>query len=169
MNDRPEAAITYLAGDATHPIGHGLKIIAHVCNNRGRWGRGFVLAISHRWPVARQRYLEMYRPGLPIPLGTVQFVPVESDITIAHMVAQDGLRSRQNPAPLRPSSLAICLEKVSTAAFQCQASVHMPRIGCGLAGGKWAEVEPLICRTLCAQRVPVFVYDWSASPWGIGI
>ena len=39
------------------------------------------------------------------------------------------------------------------------ASVHMPRIGCGLAGGKWERIEPLIERTLLARAVPTTVYD----------
>lgn len=35
----------------------------------------------------------------------------------------------------------------------------MPRIGCGLAGGKWSRIEPLIANTLCARDVEVTVYD----------
>lgn len=42
--------ITYLKGDATTPQARGNKIIAHVCNDLGGWGKGFVLAISKRWP-----------------------------------------------------------------------------------------------------------------------
>jgi hypothetical protein len=37
----------------------------------------------------------------------------------------------------------------------------MPRIGCGLAGGNWEEIEPIIEETLGAQSVPVSVYDFS--------
>jgi hypothetical protein len=37
--------------------------------------------------------------------------------------------------------------------------VHLPRIGCGLAGGKWEKVEPLIEKTFLTQEIPVFVYD----------
>jgi hypothetical protein len=40
-----------------------------------------------------------------------------------------------------------------------RASVHMPRIGCGLAGGKWEEIEPIIERTLVAKGMTVVVYD----------
>jgi hypothetical protein len=36
----------------------------------------------------------------------------------------------------------------------------MPRIGCGLAGGKWSEVEPLIEEHLIAAGVPVTAYDF---------
>lgn len=35
--------IEHLQGDATRrPVGPGPKIIAHICNDVGGWGRGFV-------------------------------------------------------------------------------------------------------------------------------
>ena len=42
--------INYVIGDATQPIGDGAKIIVHVCNDIGGWGRGFVLALTKKWP-----------------------------------------------------------------------------------------------------------------------
>jgi O-acetyl-ADP-ribose deacetylase (regulator of RNase III) len=36
------AEITYLVGDATALETPGLKIIVHVCNDIGAWGKGFV-------------------------------------------------------------------------------------------------------------------------------
>jgi hypothetical protein len=33
----------------------------------------------------------------------------------------------------------------------------MPRIGCGLAGGKWEKAEPLLRETLPGTQI--FVYD----------
>lgn len=44
------AGIEYVRGDATTPLGKGPKVIAHVRNDLGGWGKGFVLAISRRWP-----------------------------------------------------------------------------------------------------------------------
>jgi hypothetical protein len=41
--------INYLKGDATFPEAKGTKIICHICNDLGAWGKGFVLAISKRW------------------------------------------------------------------------------------------------------------------------
>lgn len=35
----------------------------------------------------------------------------------------------------------------------------MPRIGCGLAGGRWDRIEPLIVATLSAAGIEVTVYD----------
>ncbi len=41
--------INYVKGDATAPIGIGNKIIVHICNDIGRWGKGFVMALSKKW------------------------------------------------------------------------------------------------------------------------
>jgi len=40
--------IQYLKGDATDPKVHGTAIVAHICNDKGGWGKGFVLAVSKR-------------------------------------------------------------------------------------------------------------------------
>ncbi|WKE68635.1 hypothetical protein [Streptomyces sp. WP-1] len=40
------------------------------------------------------------------------------------------------------------------------ASVHTPpRAGCGLAGGEWSRVEPLVTERLIRRGIPVTVYD----------
>ena len=44
-------------------------------------------------------------------------------------------------------------------ALDLGASVHLPRIGCGLAGGDWGRVEPLLVKHLCAREITVMVYD----------
>lgn len=36
---------------------------------------------------------------------------------------------------------------------------YMPRIGCGLAGGTWPRVEPLVENRLVRRGIPVTVYD----------
>ena len=48
-------AIQYLTGDATAPTASGNKIIAHVCNDIGGWGKGFVLAPLKAMAPARGR------------------------------------------------------------------------------------------------------------------
>ena len=35
----------------------------------------------------------------------------------------------------------------------------MPRIGCGLAGGTWDKIEPLIQSNLSDKEIAVTVYD----------
>ncbi|MEU8679992.1 hypothetical protein [Streptomyces sp. NPDC048611] len=80
-----KTGISYVKGDATAPQGKGVKVIAHICNDRG--GR------------------------------------------------------------------------VAGKAQELGASVHMPRIGCGLAGGTWSRVEPLVAARLTRCGIPVTVYD----------
>lgn len=50
------SSITYIKGDATCPQAKGTKIICHVCNDIGGWGKGFVLAISRRWEQPEAEY-----------------------------------------------------------------------------------------------------------------
>ena len=33
------------------------KIIVHICNDNGKWGSGFVLAISKRWIKPKDEYM----------------------------------------------------------------------------------------------------------------
>jgi O-acetyl-ADP-ribose deacetylase (regulator of RNase III) len=168
--------IAYVTGDATRPIGDGPKIIAHVCNDEGKWGAGFVLAVSLRWPQAKRRYLDWHSrcgwEGRPLPLGEAQFVAVDHDDAgnpqwVANVIGQRGIetggRSRNDP-PIRYEALRDGLDKVAEFARDTDASVHMPRIGCGLAGGTWKMVGPIVERTLCERGVRVVVYDWSSSP-----
>ena len=148
--------IQYIIGDATRPIGRGNKIIAHVCNDIGAWGAGFVLAISKRWPQPKTEYLkEKQLHGLT--LGTVGFVQVEENTWVANMIAQRDIRSHDGVPPIRYDALKLCLAAVAIHARELKAIVHMPRIGCGLAGGKWELIEPLIREAL--KDVQVFVYD----------
>jgi O-acetyl-ADP-ribose deacetylase (regulator of RNase III) len=155
------AMINYLKGDATRPQAKGNRIIAHVCNDLGGWGKGFVLAISKRWPEPEAAYRAWHkgRSKNDFGLGAIQVVQVEPYIWVANMVAQRGMKTGSNGLPIRYDSVRACLKKLAVDAKRLGASVHMPRIGCGLAGGKWEEVEPLILDELASQGVEVTVYD----------
>lgn len=155
--------IQYLKGDATAPKAHGHQVIVHVCNDIGKWGKGFVLAISKRWQEPEQAYKQSFNGSSKPTLGTVQFVQVSDSITIANVIGQHGIRSPRNktaPAPIRYDAVLEGLHQVMDYAINRDASVHMPRIGCGLAGGIWENIEPLIKTSLIEKGVNVFVYDF---------
>lgn len=149
--------LQFVDGDATRPIGGGPRIIAHVCNDRGGWGAGFVLAISKRWTAPEREY----RIWFPKELGSVQLVKVEANLWVANMVAQHGYQQRGGRPPIRYDALENCLSVVGTNATTLGASVHMPRIGCGLAGGRWSTVEKLVRSTLVEHGVAVTIYDYN--------
>jgi hypothetical protein len=95
--------IHYLIGDGTQPVGTGNKIIAHVCNDVGKWGKGFVLAVSKRW---RQPETEFRESKICLALGMVQLVRVEKSIWVANMVAQHGIRRQAGVPPSTIGRLA---------------------------------------------------------------
>lgn len=153
--------IQYVAGDATLPVGKGMKLIAHVCNDRGGWGKGFVLALSRRWPEPEAEYRRWYRERATndFGLGAVQLVRVGRWQWVANMIGQHGTKSGSNGPPVRYEAIDTALGVVATRAAELKASVHLPRIGCGLAGGRWERVEPLIEARLVRSGIPVTVYD----------
>jgi O-acetyl-ADP-ribose deacetylase (regulator of RNase III) len=155
--------IHYIAGDATQPEGSGHKIIVHICNDIGRWGKGFVLALSKRWKEPEKAYRQWYK-GLKnndaLELGKIQPVRVSDDIEVINMIAQKGIYKSGGIPPIRYESLRTCLAKAAVYASGLKkpgATFHMPRIGCGLAGGNWSEIEKIINETL--GDYDVFVYD----------
>lgn len=156
--------IQYIQGDATQPVGKGNKIIAHVSNDIGGWGKGFVLAISRRWSEPEQAFRRWHRERASndYGLGSLQIVSVSDYVWVANMIGQCGVKAGSKGPPVRYEAIESCLAKLSVEAAKLQASVHLPRIGCGLAGGKWDKVEPLIKKTLCENGVPVTVYDYEA-------
>ena len=158
-------SIIYQVGDATRPASAGNKIIVHVCNDAGGWGKGFVVALSKRWPAPEQRYRAWYRrqERFPFSLGEVQFVQVEDDIWVANLIGQHGMGARNGVPPVRHEAIRVGLREVAKKAKEIDASVHMPRIGCGLAGGKWEAMEPLIKDELLSNGVAVTVYDLPQS------
>ena len=153
--------ITYKKGDATLPQCSGNRIICQINNDIGKWGKGFVMAVSKRWPETREKYLgwHQFRSKNDFDLGAVQFVQVEKYIWVANMIGQHGIKTGSKGPPIRYEAVRKCLEKVAKKAIELKASVHMPRIGCGLAGGKWQQIEPIILETLCSKEIEVYVYD----------
>jgi O-acetyl-ADP-ribose deacetylase (regulator of RNase III) len=153
--------ITYITGDATNPQSPGNKIIVHICNDEGGWGKGFVLAISKKWKEPEKKYREWFLSKNDFALGSVQFVRAEEEIWVANLIGQHKIRYDENGnPPIRYDAVLTGLEKVGQFAIENAASIHMPRIGCGLAGGTWDKIEPIIHTTLIRKNILTFVYDF---------
>ncbi len=153
--------IRYIQGDATQPIIEGNKIIVHICNDVGGWGKGFVMAISKRWSLPEASYWAWYKSQSNFELGSVRFVKVENDLWIANVIGQHKIRKDElgNP-PIRYEAIEKGIDEVLTKAKELNASVHMPRIGCGLAGGKWEKIEPILQDYLIKNEIKTAVCDF---------
>jgi O-acetyl-ADP-ribose deacetylase (regulator of RNase III) len=154
--------INYVKGDATKPNGNGTKIIMHICNNKGGWGAGFVVALSKKWKAPEKSYREWSKCDNDpknidrFDLGMTQFVGVGGGIIVANMVAQDGFGG----VAVKYDHLRKCLKQVCEYAKGINASVHAPMIGTGLGGGKWEIISKIIEEELCNQGVEVTVYEF---------
>ena len=135
--------IKYVIGDATEPQGEGPKVIAHICNDAGYWGKGFVNSISDQWEKPEKLYREWFAGELdnaiPFGLGKILLTQIEDDsgIIVANMVAQYGIISQYatSSRAVNYGALAECLIRLADRFKHTQYFVHMPRIGAGLGGG----------------------------------
>lgn len=141
-------------------------MIAHVCNNVGAWGAGFTKALSMHYPEAERAFRLWSDPrragwGIQPPgtvtgryaLGECQIAQVSSDTHVANLVAQVGIG--QGTVRLDYAALGATLGYLAVAGHAEGATVLVPRLGCGLAGGSWAQVEPLLAQHLVDVRVVV--------------
>jgi len=162
--------IEYVTGDVTKPIIGKQKVIVHVCNDIGAWGAGVSGAIGRRWPEAEKSYRRWASSkdnpnvGPKFKLGRIQLVRMDrsdENITVCNLIGQHGLRSKKNPAPVRYDAIREGLQELFSRGQVDNEDtvVHMPRIGCGLAGGSWDMIEPIIREVLSDNEVHVVVYD----------
>lgn len=165
--------IEHLIGDVTHPLeSKGMKFIAHCCNNIGGWGMGVVLAISRRWgmPELMYRKWAQEKPfDMRKSLGKVQIVPVERDVMVINIIGQEGVGFKNGVAPIRYEAIREGFEKAQKfmeGHSNKNPTLHLPRIGAGLAGGDWDKIEKIIEETV---KFPVFVYTlpFEAEKYGM--
>lgn len=165
-NDLQIKSIQYIPGDATCPKVMGNKIIGHVCNDIGAWGQGFVLAVTKRWRTPQIEYKKWIKESDDSLLGLNQYVNVEPDIIVANMVAQHGImpiidsETLKTIPPIRYDALRKCLADLSKMAIETHSSVHLPKIGAGLAGGDWKVIEAIINEELIVKGIITYVYIW---------
>ena len=147
--------INFIKGDVLYPKGEGRKIIVHSCNDLGRWGKGFVINLNDRWLEPRNTYLESFKQKPKPRLGDIQIVAVTPQIDVINIIGQKGLIGPKNPRPVSYSAIEDAMFKIASYADCIGASVHMPRIGCGLGGGTWDRIEEILL--LAFETVPIQV------------
>lgn len=113
------------------------------------------------WPEPAREYRVRYaaRETNGFALGQVQFVEVEPELWVANLIGQRGLRAEAGVPPIRYEAVRAGLRTVADYAADHAASVHLPRIGAGLAGGKWEEIASNVEQELVRRGIDVTVYD----------
>lgn len=156
-----EFPITYVRGDATRTRGVDPKLLLQIVNDTAlSWGGGgFTAAVKRRWPLAQRAYTTQVTTDKgTLRLGNVVTCELEPNLSLISLIAQHGYGPSTRPR-IRYGALRDCLMEVSEMAKRSNASVHMPRIGTGQAGGTWVVVEEIIAETLISVGIKVTVYD----------
>ena len=156
--DSPQ--IVHLYGNATEPRDTGPRLIVHIVNDRTpNWGGGFAQGVKKKWKSVQddfRMWVNLNRQNLT--LGNTHLSHIEGSLSIVHMIAQRGYGPSKKPR-IRYAALSMCLDQVAELACRQRATVHMPRIGTGQAGGQWAWIRELIDDRLVRRGIPVFVYE----------
>ena len=156
------AQLVHHHADATRPKGDGPRVLAHLVSDTGVWGLGFSGALSARWPTLEKSYRAWHAAGAEqgFRLGGMGLMPLEPQLWLAHLVAEHGLSARHGQSPLDWAAFEDALQQLRTFAQQQQASIHVPRLGAGLCGAPWHEIENCLHRLLVAHDLDVHVYRW---------
>ena len=134
--------LEFVQGNVLEPRPFPPEIICQLTNDKAvRWGGGVSKQSAKRYPAAEAEYSEWIK-SVPKArrLGEVHFARIADDRTIASIVAQEGFGPTDVPR-IRYQALDKGLIQLAQYARTIDASVHMPRIGTGVAGGEWPLIE----------------------------
>src|SRR5579864_22291 len=153
-------SLRFLPGDASEPLGAELKLLLQVVNDQALvWGGGFAKQARKKWPHAQAQFRQWAYGRQNLKLGNIHSVSVRQDLTLVSLVCQHGFGTAGSGPRLRYGALFSALEKVAELAAEKDATVHMPRIGTGEAGGSWNIIEGIILETLVSKGIKVMIYD----------
>ena len=154
------APIRYVHGNALEPRGEDPKVICQLVNDRARkWGGGIARQAARKYPDAELSFSGWIADiSFEKRLGEVHFAQAEEDIFVSSLVAQAGFGRSSKPR-IRYRALEEALTKVADFAVEKSASIHMPRLGTGAAGGNWTMIKDLIDEIFTCAGLEVTVYD----------
>ena len=150
--------ITEIKGDITETE---CKLIAHGVNCQGVMGSGVARALFLKWPQVRNEYLNLHEEcNKKDPeefLGWTQPVFVGEGKIIVNCWTQQNYGASSNQVYLSYNALRQCLHDLRDLAINYGIkNIAIPRIGCGLAGGDWGKVKPMVEEILFDLNVKVY-------------
>lgn len=151
-------ALEYVDGNL---ISSNEGVMVHGCNSKGKFGKGFALAVKEASPVAHKVYDDAHKAGILI-LGSVVWA-ADGGRVFGHAITQPTygktgvhLSMPALEAALREVDVAAVMGIPGTRFKDGFDRVAMPMIGSGLGGGNWDEIEALIEKTIVNARPVVY-------------
>ena len=130
-------------------------IIPHVCNNANVFEIGFSEQINKKYPSVKINYELLGKSFLLKNPGYVQFNDVDRNVSsnkrliVSSMIAQNGLKNKNNKRPLNYAYLVksmVLVKKFIVQNFNSENKVMVltNKFGIGQTGGNWKFIECLI-------------------------
>ena len=148
-----------------------IVIIPHIVNTLGIMGAGVALGLKNKW----KEVYDSYKYSLTVyynkgnSLGTISIADVEDDIFVFNMVAQNGLKSINNPKPIKYLALIKCMEEVVISIEIMKTKIpykdkkfviHSPKFGNLRAGGNFSFILELIEEIWIDKGYDVVIYEY---------
>lgn len=125
--------------------------LAHGCNCAGAMGKGIALEFRRRWPAMFEEYKRRCCTG-EFKLGDV-FMWQAGDQTIFNLGTQRSWRTKAELWAIDAS-----VRQMTELAEECGIfAVGLPRIGAGLGGLKWQEVEAVLEKIAAQSNVRLII------------
>jgi O-acetyl-ADP-ribose deacetylase (regulator of RNase III) len=118
-------------------------ILVHQVNTLGVMGGGIALQIREKWPILFERYAAKCKKG-ELKLGQVDVFEISPDLYVVNLAGQESTSSPDG-VDTNYASYEESLPVVRALGEEKGLPVYFPHgIGCGLAGGDWSVMEPLL-------------------------
>jgi len=127
-------------------------LILHGCNCFHIMGAGIAKYLRSKYPV-------IYKVDSSTPygdrgkLGTVSYAYIRPGLSIGNCYTQFDLGSKRHPAVNYDAIRSCLMNAINKFPYY---SFRMPKIGCGLAGGKWDKVEKIYLEVLENHKFSVY-------------
>ena len=146
-------------GNAVEAFAQGtIAVLGHQVNCDGVMGAGIARQIAQRWPTVLATYRTALQNG-SLTLGQTQFVRVGPRQWIANIAGQR--HPTRSGRATDYAALAQGLTQFADFLRHHAVSGGLPYgIGCGLAGGDWAVVEPLITQAFSSSNLFLTLFRW---------
>ena len=125
-------------------------IICHQVNAKGVMSSSLALRIKQKWPAVFTDYSLQHREKC-LTVGTIIFtniIPGDYKLQVASMCAQHDYGTGYNKVYIDYEAFEECLKKLQRWHTSCiggKLPIYFPfKIGCGLAGGDWTVIQPMI-------------------------
>lgn len=175
--------IKLVLGDVTNRVTNDHGVIIHCCNDIGVMGSGVALAIKSKWFNVGRAYSNWFKNGEKLKqviyqdvspqLGNIQLVEGDTNTIICNLIGQKGIGFQKigsvSLAPVRLEALYEGFLKVrnwlENQPENGRFSLHLPKLGSDLAGGKFYQVFKQYNRVFGSFKLDTYFYAFSEKDY----